>query len=68
MLNELATLLLLNHYRNKNGVWLTDYQKIPSLVVHASTTNGTSGTGSYRKCKVYWWFNHLENRFIVENS
>lgn len=64
MFDELATLLQQHHYKNHNGCWLTDYMKIPSLVVHASDTNGTSGIGLYKGSKVYWTMNS-DNSFTV---
>jgi hypothetical protein len=67
MFQELALLLQQYHYRNRNGCWLTDYMMIPSLVVHASTTNGTSGLGVYKGNKVYWSMNP-DNSFTVTRN
>jgi hypothetical protein len=62
----LAQHLKQNHYQNANGVWLTDYSKIKGLRVSASTTNGTSGIGTYRGRKCYWCYNHTTQQFEIE--
>jgi len=62
----LANALKENHYLNGNGCLVTDYHKIKGLKVLASTTNGTSGIGMYRKEKLYWFLSHVTQVFEIE--
>lgn len=48
-----------------NGVWVTAYTQIPGLIVQATTTNGTSGIGTYKGVRVRWFYNHSSNWFTV---
>ena len=65
-LAALATDLLANHYTNDNGCLLTEYDKVAGLKVKASSTNGTSGIGTYRGARVYWNYDHRAKRFNIE--
>lgn len=56
-----------NHELNQHGCLVTHYDRIPGLCVHASTTNGTSGIGIYKRKRVYWSYNRLTGEFDVEH-
>jgi len=68
MFEQLAKLLKQHHYKNGNGCWLTDYAKIGGLRILASDTNGTSGLAMWRRCKVYFYFDHPTQLFKVERD
>lgn len=57
---------LKEHHKFVNGCWFTEYKKINQLIVHASTTNGTTGLGTYKGKPVYWYFNHKIDKFEIE--
>ena len=65
--DKLAASLKVSH-KFENGCWFTEYSNIPNLSVHASSTNGTSGLGLYGRNKVYWYYDHNAEKFIIEDN
>ena len=65
--DKLATSLKAAH-KFENGCWFTDYTSIFNLRVFASSTSGTSGLGQIGSKKVYWYYEHKSEKFIIEDN